>query len=443
VHVSDVNQFYKENEAVQWHVVPQGTLPNIGTMANAKGEKLKWSDYYQEVDLDDPFFRQVHVKANVNADFQKFPIASVDLHLEYNDGTKLTTADANIKSPDTVLALDAYVGKNSYKYKYSYNVNYKDNAYTLRMPLTETENGSLTINVGDLGLIYVAIGVGAINFDQVAQVQLTMKYEDPGNKVGLIQEEFVIDKTNRSYQFQHVLQAPWAKPYTYDLLYVMADGKKWEKTGLTSQSQELYINDPFHDTHTVTVMATGDLDTDVKYIAVNLQYDDDANNYHVKASPTVLSKANPFFQWSVPVIDLGSGKISYSGQVVYAKGAPDPIPVTEAKADTILVGPTDQMQVTIDPSALDFSSGLKFVKVTVHYADTGNQIDLKRDIMLKPDTQPQIWVVDLRDRNKTQYDWQATYYVSGAGGVIAPKPSSVIVVADGGQSSTIVVLPPS
>jgi hypothetical protein len=444
VHISDVNQFYRENQAVQWHVLPQGTLPNITGLDVSSGGKLKWSDYCSTVDLDDPFFRQIHVKARVNADFQKFPIESVDLHLEYNDGTKTTTADANIKSPDTLLALDAYVGNNSYKYKYKYDVNYKDSSYKYLGTLIETENASLTIDVGDLGLIYVAIGTGAINFNEVQQVQVAIKYQDAADGASPIEQEFVIDKNNRSYQFQHVLKTPWNRPYSYDLLYVMSDGKQWSKRGLSSQSEELYINDPFSDTRNVSVMATGDLDTDVAYIALDLQYDDEKNNYHVRAQPTVLGKTNAFFQWAVPVIDPTAGKVTYSGQIVYKKGAPGPIPLTVASSDSIFVGPQDQMQITVDPSALDFSaaSGLKFVKVTVHYADAANQVELRKDIMLKPTTQAQAVAIDLRDARHTQFDWQPTYFVVGPNGAIAPK-AGALTTDPGGEVVTINVLPPA
>ncbi len=55
--ISSVSINYRESQTVEWHVAPQGILPNITTLKDASGAPIKWTDYARTIDLDDPFFK--------------------------------------------------------------------------------------------------------------------------------------------------------------------------------------------------------------------------------------------------------------------------------------------------------------------------------------------------------------------------------------------------
>ena len=84
--VASFEQEYRENSAIEWNIVPQGTLPNITNMVDGDGNPVLWADHATEVDLNDPFFQTLHVKVGVNADFAALPIHSIEVKLEYKHG---------------------------------------------------------------------------------------------------------------------------------------------------------------------------------------------------------------------------------------------------------------------------------------------------------------------------------------------------------------------
>ena len=52
-------------------------------MQSLVSQGFKWDDYAIEADTDDPFFRQLNLTIQVNADFDNLPIFSVDVTIDY------------------------------------------------------------------------------------------------------------------------------------------------------------------------------------------------------------------------------------------------------------------------------------------------------------------------------------------------------------------------
>ena len=81
-------------------------------------------------------------------------------------------------------------------------------------------------NVGDLGILSVDVVPGDLNFEQVRQTQVTLRYEGTG--LAPIEQQFTLDEDNLSHRFQHVIFQPADRPYQYRAKYFMADGKEFE-----------------------------------------------------------------------------------------------------------------------------------------------------------------------------------------------------------------------
>jgi hypothetical protein len=427
--LSSFERTFQENQAVEWHIVPQGTLPNVTSLQDGKGKAIQWNDYSAVVDLDDPFFKQLNVNVTVNADFQKLPIASVDVHLAYQHGATTKVQDFHLKSPDDVGKFATFIEANDWKYKYSYVVNYKGESRTFQAAEVTTDHTALTINVGDLGLLVVNGTTGDINFDQVRQAQVTITYDDAG---GTIEEQFALDKASNKFSLQKLLGGPRDRPYHYKVKYVMADGRELLDDPKESSSEDLFINDPFSAVKTVGLRGLGNFDTDVDTIFVDLKYSDDKRQYTVTKS-IALSKAQPFFDWSFPVINSAAGKVSYSGTIKFKNGTVEAIAPVEGAPDTILVGKlvADTLEISVAPDLIDWSA-VKLVKVSLHYADPTNHVDVHKDFLLKQGAPAASWKVDLKDKTKNAYDWSATYFMN-------TQPASERQ-AHGTTSDTILVL---
>jgi hypothetical protein len=402
---ANVDVSYEENMTLEWNPQPRGMLPNI---TNYPG--IKWEDYFVEIDADDPFFRQLNVPITVNADFENLPLHSIEVHLEYNQGNTHRIEEPVFKTPNDVFKFSSFVENNNWKYKYWYQVNYKGESRTFKSQDVETDEKSLVINVDDSGILNITARPGDIDFSKIPQVQVAIQYEDKGAGVDLIEEQFTFDKDNKQHEMVKVIFQPRRNQYRYRVKYFMADGKEYQKDWTNGQSNQLFINSPFSATQVIHLRSLGDMDQDITSIFVDLKYEDPANNY-VRTESLALNKANPFMDWSIPVISETGGKVTYSGSIQHKDGTTEDIPPTEAKTNTIALGKIpDMLQVQVLPDLIDFST-VKLAKISLSYQDQANGIDERKDVIFKPDSAAVDWILKLKDKSKNSYQWQVTFFM--------------------------------
>ncbi|HEY0726708.1 MAG TPA: hypothetical protein VGD38_01480 [Pyrinomonadaceae bacterium] len=413
--VASFRRTYKEGQVMEWNPSPRGTLPNITSLKDKEGKPLKWSDFAKLVDLDDPFFRQLNVSVTANADFQAIPIHSVDVHLDYHQGDKQRVDDFHLTNSNDVGKFATFIENNQWKYKYRYQVNYKGSDRTYKSPEVETDSKFLTINVGDTGFLEIRAQAGDLNFEQVDRVQVVLQYEDTSNNVPLIEDSFTLDKAHTEHKFSKLIFAPVKNAYKYRVKYFMKDGKEYSVDWQEARSMQLFINDPFSANRSIGLRGIGDFQSDIATIFVDLNYVDEKNKYSQKTS-VALNKTTQFLDWVFPVIDESSGKITFSGTIQFQDGKIEEIKETESTKSTILVGkPRDEnefLSIQVIHDLLDFSR-IKLAKVALHYVDSANGIDARKDLVIKKtDTSIPPWSVRIQDRTKKTYEWQATYFMS-------------------------------
>jgi hypothetical protein len=418
--IASFNLFYKESQTVEWNLAPQGQLQNITNLKDKDGNLLKWEDYAQTIDLDDPFFRQLRVSTYVNADFDKLPIHSVEVKLLYNDRPMANLApdapegEVMLRKPDEIGHFATYVENNNWNYKYSYQVNYKGESRIFQSEEVETNEGNLTIGVGDIGILSVNVSAGDINWNDVESALVTLRYEDKGEGVELIEDQFTLTKAIPNHLVQEVIFKPMRKNYTYRVKYFMKDGKELESAEGEGRAENLFIQDPFGGRKTVGIRGVGDFATRINQVYLDLKYVDEKNGNYTQTKSLALSKDLPFFDWSFPVVSPTLGKVTYSGTVAFKDGTIEPIPDTIAPTDTILVpkAPQDVLEVMIVPDLLDWSK-LRLVKVSLRYEDAGNNISETKDYILTPQKKDmQTWKMELKDKTKNQFTYKVVYYLT-------------------------------
>ncbi|CAE6729131.1 hypothetical protein [Candidatus Nitrotoga fabula] len=428
--VADVNISFKESQVIQWNIVPQGLLPNITTMKGPDGKAFNWKDYALEVDLNDPFFQTLEVSVRVNADFANLPIFNVEAKLSYPSGPDKPVQEYVFSSPDDVGKFRTFVTNNNRKYKFVYQVNYKGDSRVYSSEEAETDDTQLTINVDDLGILVVDIAPGDINFTQVKQAQLIVRYEDQG--ITPIERQFTLTPDKNSYQIREVIFKARTQPIRYSVKYFMTDGREYEVKDKEQDAPQIYINDPFSAMKTVGLRAVGDLNARIQSIMVDLVYKDTANNNYTQTKSMALSKATPFFDWTFPVIDENAGEVKYSGTIQYMDGTTQDIPETVAKRSTIQLGDmvADRLEIMVVPDLVDFTK-VKLVNVSLHYIDSANQVDERKDLIFKAGEQAKNWVVDLKNKNAREYKWSARFFMAdGTRREITEQP---------GQGETIIL----
>jgi len=409
--VADVNISFKESQVIQWNIVPQGLLPNITTMKGPDGKPFNWKDYALDVDLNDPFFQTLEVSVRVNADFANLPIFNVEAKLSYPSGPDKPVQEYVFSSPDEVGKFRTFVANNNRKYKFVYQVNYKGDSRVYSSEEVETDDTQLTINVDDLGILVVDIAPGDINFTQVKQAQLTVRYEDQG--ITPIERQFTLTPDKNSYQIREVIFKARTQPIRYSVKYFMTDGREYEVKDKEQDAPQIYINDPFSAMKTVGLRAVGDLNARIQSIMVDLIYKDATNNNYTQTKSMALSKATPFFDWTFPVIDENAGEVKYSGTIQYMDGTTQDIPEMVAKRSTIQLGNmiADRLEIMVVPDLVDFTK-VKLVNVSLHYIDSANQVEERKDLIFKAGEQAKNWVVDLKNKNAREYKWSARFFMA-------------------------------
>jgi hypothetical protein len=419
---ADFGYAFHLDQAIDWQFDPQGTLPNITTIPG-----VKWSDYAFEVDLNDPFLRKFHLTTRADADFANLPIDSVDVTVDY--GTN-TGNSFHFASPNDIGKLDAWLSDNQGKtdFVYRYVVNYRDEHDTFTSRDLPGQGGVLTIPIGELGIFDVTVEAGALNFDQVPQTQVTLRYQDPANHVDE-SETVTLDKDHRTQRVTKVIFAERDKAFTYEILYILA-GSQYTVSPQQHLSDQLFINGPFANTETVTFVAGGDLDTVIDSYFLDITYTDAQNNY-TQTKNISLDKKNSFFSWSFPVIDLTAGKITYSGTVAKQNHTQENIPETTTDQRLIVIGgDRDIIQFQIVPDLIDWTQ-VRLVTVHIHYAQ--DDIDQAYDVIVHKGDKPAPITLGIHDPSHTSYTWNATFYM-------ATTPPTRQVIADHATTDPVIVL---
>jgi hypothetical protein len=421
---------FHENQAIEWPFNPQGTLPNITSIPG-----VKWADYATEVDpASDPFYKSIDVAVRVDADWDKLPIHSVDVTIDYGSNTGKSY---HFSKAEDVWHFRAYTSDNngSKKYKYSYKVNYDNEAQTLDKGPIETGSEELTITVGELGIFdTTVVASGAIDFAKVPAVEVKLHYEDHEGNVEPFDEVIVLDKGHQQVNFQSVVFTSDIKPFIYHIKYITADGPQYSVGPRTGLPGQLFIDGPFTNTETINVRVMSNFDTLIDTVFLDLNYSDTKNSYSLQKS-MALSKDKPFMDWAFPVVDISAGRVSYSGAIKYKDGTSEDVAATTLTPGqrTIKIGSDDDFLHLLPITDLIDWTQVKLAKVDAHYVDAPNNVDKSYSWVLRRDATPQTYEQHMVDPHQKTFSWTATLYLA-----TTPPTQQVIGPQTGGNGGFVV-----
>ncbi|WP_086766231.1 hypothetical protein [Streptomyces bobili] len=408
IRIDDFRIDISQQTAVLWPFNPQGTLPNITTLVDKKGQPIQWADHYREIRLDDPFFRSFTAPVRVNADFKDGLVHSVDLHVEYQ-ADKLVTSDYHFETPNQVESFSSYTDSGTEEYQYAFKVNYKGTSAVYNAPPAPNK-GPLTLNVDDLGVLEVEVQPGNLDFETVAAATVTLEYTpSSGSPIG-DQVAFTKEK-NAEQTLRWVITEKRDRPIRYRVDYRMPSGQVIERDWTDASGQRIWVRSPFTNVRKVRVFAVGDLTNKIDSIVCDVRYEDPASGYEWSANH-VLKAAEPYKEWSFPVLESDVGTVTYSAIVRYKDGSIREIPDTVSEDSTITVGDpvAAVVAVTIAPDLVDWSTNaLVKVVLTCDGGSPGQQNT--QSVVVRKDSQPQPVVFYLTDAAATKdFTWTATYY---------------------------------
>ena len=399
--------FYRtltERMGVSFGTTQGGTMPNIADMG------FKFEDFVVEVDANDPFFATVNASVAVNVDFARYGITSVDVHCEYNKINPAEIKDFHMTKPDDIGKFVSNTNNGDMHYAYSFSVNYRDANQAYQSPLVETDKGQVTISANNLGVLFVEIAMGNIDFTKTPQVQVTIKYPDVDATGQPINQQFTFDKDKKTDQMLVVLLKDIDQIAQYQTTYIMADGTQMVTDWADVPMPRLTINSPF-TTATYSFLSEGDFAAGIENIFLKMIYTDEAHSLE-QETDFLFTAQNRQKDWAIPVVAHSKGKITYSGVVSYKNHTTENMPEVTTTSSLIEFGPPNQVVISVlpDPALIDFTK-VKLIQVNFQYTDPANHLDVKQQVTLRPNVAPQPWTFYARDPNRTSYTWSATYYV--------------------------------
>lgn len=406
--VASVTVEYKDNRVIEQPANPPGLLDAIGGM-KVGNTVLKWEDFAKTIDADNPFFRTFGLNVQVNADFDDLPIFGVDVVVEYQgpQGQKRTKS-YTFQKPDHIERFESFLDGGEGEVTYSYVVNYKGESNVYRSPQLKTKS-NLSINVGDLGIWKMDVIAGDINFSQVSSAQVAVRYDDGAGV--RVEKQFTLTEAAREQKIREVIFKARDKPCYYSVKYFMKDGGEIEVKEKEADGEQLYVNDPFQ-IRTVSLRTRGDFEKTVDTIFVDLVYDDPANKFRQTRSMAFSKDGKRFEDWTFPVIDERSGKLSYTGNILFRSGEAQPIGQEEVTGNTLLIGP-EVLEVRMEPDLIDWST-VRLATVTLTYEDTPNSILHNDTFTFRKDTPPAVWTVGIKNKAKRDYSMHAKYFKEGS-----------------------------
>ena len=413
--ITDFRLEYTEARPIDWMLRPNGSLPPFSTLTDSDGNALNWEDYSRTIDLDDPEFRKVRVDVMVNADFEDLPLHSVEVKLNYK-GRPMANLEVGAPEGEVVLNDPADLGKfaafvenDDYDYEYSYQINYTNESRIFQSPVVQTDEGNLTIGVADVGILDVQIATGDINWEEVTRALVTFRYQD--TNVDPIEHQISLTSDSPEHRITEVIFEPMRRNYSYQVKYFMADGSEFESAPEQSRSPNLFINDVFSNTRTITVNGLADFDDKVANIFVDLAYDDADNDYHLTQS-VALNSGSVFSTWSFPVISSTGGVVTYSGTVSMKDGTQQPIDQQIAEGDMILVpkAPAAILKVEVVSDLVDWAA-TRLVRLGLSYTDPANQVFEAKTFTFSPTrVGPEFWEVGVMDAALMGYTAEWTFF---------------------------------
>ena len=408
-HVTDINIHFKRNSVILWNIVPQATLQGFLDTPSPTGKKLKKSDFFKEISLDDEWFRLLRVNCRCNANFTDDPIFAVKVHIEYGDAVEEFVFQDNEKVHTFKEFVKPSIGND---YKYWTEITYKNRDRKFKSPEATTNETELILSFGALGYLKFDIIAGDIDYKYVQQVQVHIRYGDPSNNVPLEEKVVQLDEKTTQATFERIIWAPVVKPYEYKVVYFLTDGQQVERGWKSSSQTPLIVNDIFEERLIVKFIPTGSFDR-MSRILVDLAYDDEPHDYHVTKSLS-MSSLEDELTWNVPLWDEGPSSFRYRTIVSYKDGHSETSEWHHEEGSTTLnVGEvfSGYLEVMLVTDLIDFSK-VRLVKVSLSYEDDENNISETEDFIFTPEkSEGDSWKLPIKNTAHKEYQVNALYFM--------------------------------
>ncbi len=417
----DLNVSYRD-------VINRNYNPSLQVNPSFLGAPL--DDLVLDIDLNNApwYYLNLDVTVDTNLDFDKYGdvVHSVVGHLSYNqrrdDGTPLVRRESVVfrrddTKPKTFKTSLAGVGKDTYHVEIE--VNYKSGPVQQAIIRSfDTTTRNLTLDVPNPGVLEVEFGVPPATFDdRLMSIEADIDYADPRNDVPRATETVVLDTNAPVKVYRRIIYAPWDMPYRYRYTYVIKDADnnvqrsttEWMEGGAGQRYPK--VPTPFDDAFDLSIIPSVDWQ-EVRQLVVDLEYDDDVNDYHMRKTVSFSKDVTTLQTWKFVLRDPDHRAFRYKQTYLLHNSAIQETDWQNRETDgSLKVGnaPFGVATVEVDPTFIDVGGDVRLALVRLAYTGTGNG-ETDTETLRFRDSTPQLWFVTLAP-NQTEYRYDVEYFM--------------------------------
>ncbi|RCG29802.1 hypothetical protein DQ384_19750 [Sphaerisporangium album] len=394
-----------------------------------------------EADLNTPIFHRLDVPVRVTAEFEKDPIHTVQVHLDYrqtDDRPGHNETKTRSETFDFTTGREVYYfrttmakaadGTPKDTFTYSSTLHYRASQSEVHVPPVETRLKSLVIGYDSLSCVQVTCITGKIPWDVVERADVKLRY--PGlNSPSATETVTLTSGKSEGSWFTYTNGDP-SREYERQFVFTLLDGSRMELEPQRSTTARLVVDAPFDDTLTVTFTPQGAFPP-ISSIVLSVRYSDPANDYEVDTVHVFEAHDDPWV-WKVRLRDPDLQEYRYKVDVAYADGAVD-LGEWQTSGDTAkFVGEVTGATLTVEvqPALLDMTRW-RLVVVRLRHTDPGTGRVTEKTFQYTAATPltSEPWTVPLRDATAKGYTYEIHGYgVDGVKKVVGPVSTEDILL---------------
>lgn len=370
------------------------------------------------VDLRTAFFALLRVPVRVNVDFERMPIDSVTVHVTYRrraiggTGIEVSTESFAFTAAGEVHTFDAYANTlGEVSWDWNAEVFYKNSQETARLSRSGVKGRQLTVNVGDLGVLYVDLGMGLVDPKDYPQAHVMLRYDSEalGRR---LESSFKLTDDNPTATWVQVVHEVPQRGYEYRVDWRTKDGQILQGAWVRSTASKLLLDGPRRDKLGVSVSATGDF-KQLAAVAVALHYEDPAHSYTRDGNLSFTAEGQAQV-WDVDLQDPSRREYSYRYTLAYKSGLVRELPEDGSwlpgRPGFLIVGERYDLEVEILPFLLIFHDRCKLAQVNIRCPQATTESARAESFVFQSATDaPVKWRVDLQEGAAAEYEAEVIY----------------------------------
>ena len=286
---------YDRTEAVQRTYAAQGFF---GLLLDDLADKSK---HFVDVKLDDVFFRRFEVVADAPFDFAAVGLASAQVAIDYgepSDPANHHHADFVFSAADHGPRTTSFFLNDRADTTYRHGVQFhfdpdsgwRGRTTSVSIPSAVTADRTLLINPHELiGFLDVLVVPNRIDADLVDAIDVELSHQFADGAV--ISDVLRVRPGGEALHWKIRTESPDDRSYSFSLVHFLKDGTTRREGPFVGTAAALPVDDPFRRPLEIELFPAFE-PTAVRSAIVDVQYDDNDNDYH-RAERAVISGIDP------------------------------------------------------------------------------------------------------------------------------------------------------